>query len=249
MRIYTDGSLMDPKEGALAGIFSNLFLQYLALGHGSTAFEAELCAIANAMKQMIYRPNINKKKIVVLVDSIQAINNFKKTNETIEEIKSAYQILTAQGNYVILQWIPSHVGLPGNEQADYLAKKGTAINQKPKQQLNLDRRLKEIKQYSSQKELEQRLKGKRYENMNKKVKNEVIQSRKSSKPIFRLETSHDCLNKHLNRIGISSSDKCTSCNSNDIMDGDHLLCCRRLGPEKQRRDLPGLYWEARGLTM
>jgi hypothetical protein len=43
--------------------------------------------------------------------------------------------------------------------------------------LNLDRRLKEIKQsvkYSSQKELEQRLKGKRYENINKKGRNEVI---------------------------------------------------------------------------
>jgi ribonuclease HI len=146
----------------------------LALRHGSTACEAELCAIANAMKQMIYRPNINKKKIVMLVDSkatIQAINNFKKANEAIEKIRSAYQILMAQGNYVILQWIPSHVGLTGNEQADYLAKKGTAIKQKPKQQLNLDRRLKEIKQsveYSSQKELEQRLKGKRYENINKK---------------------------------------------------------------------------------
>jgi ribonuclease HI len=131
---------MDPKEGAGAGMFSNLFSQYLALRHGSAVFEAELCGIANAVKQMICRPIINKKKIVVLVNSkaaIQAINNFKKTNETIEEIRSAYQILTAQGNYVILQWIPSHVGMTGNEQADYLAKKGTAIKQK--QQLNLDR--------------------------------------------------------------------------------------------------------------
>jgi hypothetical protein len=53
---------MDPKEGAGAGIFSNLYSQYLALGHGSTVVEAELCAIANAMKQMIYKPNINEKK-------------------------------------------------------------------------------------------------------------------------------------------------------------------------------------------
>jgi hypothetical protein len=76
--------------------------------------------------------------------------------------------------------------------------------------LNLDRRLKEIKQsveYSSQKEMEQILKGKRYENINKKVKTEVIQSKKTSTAIFRLETGHDCLNKHLNKIGISSTDK------------------------------------------
>jgi ribonuclease HI len=90
---------------------------------------------ANAMKQMIYRPNINKKKIVVLVDSkagIQAINNFKKTNETTEEIRSAYQIIMAQGNYVILQWIPSHVGLSGNKQTDYLAKKRHSCKSKTK---------------------------------------------------------------------------------------------------------------------
>jgi ribonuclease HI len=87
---------------------------------------AQLCAIANAMKQIIYRTNINKKRTVMVVDSkaaIQAINNFKKTNEIIEEIRSAYQILMAQGNYAILQLIPSHVGLTGNKQADYLAKK------------------------------------------------------------------------------------------------------------------------------
>jgi hypothetical protein len=81
-------------------------------------------------------------------------------------------------------------------------------------------------EYSSQKELEQKLKGKRYENINKIVKNEEIQSRKTPTAIFRLETGHDCLNKHLNKIGISLTDKYTLCNSNDIMAGDHLLCCR-----------------------
>jgi uncharacterized protein YgiM (DUF1202 family) len=56
-----------------------------------------------------------------------------------------------------------------------------------------------------------RLKGKRYENINRRVKNEVIQSRKTSTATFRLETGHDCLNKHLNKTGISSTDKCTLC--------------------------------------
>lgn len=30
---------------------------------------------------------------------------------------------------IILQWIPSHVGIPGNEVADNLAKKGTSLHQ------------------------------------------------------------------------------------------------------------------------
>jgi hypothetical protein len=99
--------------------------------------------------------------------------------------------------------------------------------------VNPDRRLKEIKQsveYSSQKDLERRLKGKRYENINKQVNNEVIQSRKTSTAIFTLQNGHDCLNKHLNKTGITSTDKRILCNSNDIMDGAHL-CCSRLYPE------------------
>jgi ribosomal protein L28 len=49
-------------------------------------FEAELCAIENAMKQMIYRPNINKKKIVVLVDS--KLHNLYSSPNIIRMIKS-----------------------------------------------------------------------------------------------------------------------------------------------------------------
>jgi ribonuclease HI len=46
----------------------------------------------------------------------------------------AYQILMAQENYkyVILQQIPSHVGLSGNEQADYVAKKRHSYKTKTK---------------------------------------------------------------------------------------------------------------------
>ena len=212
-------------------------------------------AIATAMKQILYRPNI-KDKIVILVDSksaIQALNNYQKKNTIIEEIRSTYRILLAQKKTIILQWIPSHIGLFGNDQADYLAKKGTKIKQKPKHKISLNKRLAELKiamHDSRQEELKSILTGKKYEKIAEFTQKIIRQTRKNFTALFRLETGHDCLNLHLHKIGISTTDKCTLCNSHETMDKNHLLQCRRLDPAKQmRRDLPGLYWEARELMM
>ncbi|KAJ4444605.1 hypothetical protein ANN_06401, partial [Periplaneta americana] len=49
--------------------------------------------------------------------------------------------------------------------------------------------------------------------------------RKSSVAAFRLATDHDCLAKHLHRIGIYQSLNCPLCNSNQEMDLEHLKIC------------------------
>ena len=40
---------------------------------------------------------------------------------------------------VILQWIPPHVGIMGNEHADQLAKKGAMVQGKPTGQLEINK--------------------------------------------------------------------------------------------------------------
>jgi ribonuclease HI len=66
----------------------------------------------------------------MLVDSksvIQAIYSKKiPTTQTVLEIKKALQQLTAL-KYVTIQWVPSHMGIHGNEIADLLAKNGTTL--------------------------------------------------------------------------------------------------------------------------
>ena len=42
------------------------------------------------------------------------------------------------GKTIILQWIPAHCGIQGNEKADILAKKGSKIMQKEKQKLSYE---------------------------------------------------------------------------------------------------------------
>ncbi|KAJ4445656.1 hypothetical protein ANN_12340 [Periplaneta americana] len=42
---------------------------------------------------------------------------------------------------------------------------------------------------------------------------------------FRLATGHDCLGKHLYRIGLLQNPNCLLCNQNIVMDSDHLMDC------------------------
>jgi ribonuclease HI len=58
---------------------------------------------------------------------IQAISS-KKTpkTQTVLENNKALRKLTAL-KYVTIQWVPSHVGIHGNDVADLLVKKGTTL--------------------------------------------------------------------------------------------------------------------------
>jgi len=67
------------------------------------------------------------KKAVLLVDSkaaIQAIaSNKQVTSQIVNEARKTIKLLNGQGKTVVFHWVPSHVGIHGNETADLLAKK------------------------------------------------------------------------------------------------------------------------------
>ncbi|VDO08236.1 unnamed protein product [Rodentolepis nana] len=62
---------------------------------------------------------------------------------------------------------------------------------------------------------------------------------------FRLRTGHDCLAKHLHRLGVYTQPTCPLCNLQEEMEKTHLIRCPALktSTESQR------YWEARRLLM
>ncbi|KAJ4434245.1 hypothetical protein ANN_22795 [Periplaneta americana] len=66
--------------------------------------------------------------------------------------------------------------------------------------------------------------------------------RKSSVAAFRLATCHDCLAKHLHRIGIYQSPNCPLCNSNQEMDSEHLKICASVAGHD---NIFEKYWSAR----
>ena len=76
-------------------------------------------------------------------------------------------------------------------------------------------------------------------------KKEIVQvpdwPRKSSVAVFRLTVQHDCLVKHLHRIGLRDSPFCMLCGLQEDMDRNHLQrCAAPSGTTVCER-----YWEAR----
>ena len=117
---------MGPTEVEL---YCRFFSTYLSLGRDHTAFDGGVKAIYNALQQLTYQPSAFSK-VVILSDSqaaISAISNLSNTSiySDILDCKKLIRNLINQNKNMILQWIPSHCGIPGNEMADTLAKKGT----------------------------------------------------------------------------------------------------------------------------
>ncbi|GBM44159.1 hypothetical protein AVEN_257106-1 [Araneus ventricosus] len=105
--LYTDGSKSDSDN--------------------CSVFRSELLAIREALNFALHFENSD---IYILTDSkssIQYLKNWPEIREkTGQEVISKIATLS-QKCRVCFQWIPSHVGVFGNEEADVLAKEGSAL--------------------------------------------------------------------------------------------------------------------------
>jgi ribonuclease HI len=88
-------------------------------------------------------------KAAILVASkaaIQAItSNHTPEDETITECRKLRKHLQKQNKSIAFQWIPSHIGIVGNEIADELAKKGTGVQTFLHPRSNLRKKVDEMK--------------------------------------------------------------------------------------------------------
>jgi ribonuclease HI len=95
------------------------------MGPAATVFQAEIKAITMACKTLYQRNNMD---ITIRTDSQAAITAIRAINITSNTVLDCKQWLNKLGgkNRVTLAWIQAHAGHPGNDQADALAKAGTA---------------------------------------------------------------------------------------------------------------------------
>ena len=118
-RIYTDGS----KDGELVGsaAVSRDAVRQCRLPKWSTIFTAEIIAIGLALDIVEVS---NNNKYLILSDSLsslQAINNTRWDNPLVLQVRERCHGLFMAGKTVDFAWVPSHVGIVGNEKADVMA--------------------------------------------------------------------------------------------------------------------------------
>ncbi|GFV48092.1 putative RNA-directed DNA polymerase from transposon BS [Trichonephila clavipes] len=125
--IYTVGSRSDTGRAG-SGIFSNTPENDVKISIRNpdhcSVFRLELIAISDALDHAL---NSYKDSIWILTDSrssIQYLKNWPKIMDSTGLDILSKLVRLGQRKQVCLQWIPSHVGVPGNEAADELAGRG-----------------------------------------------------------------------------------------------------------------------------
>ena len=124
--IFTDGSVGDNSVGAAAacpGITLSMKLPSCC-----TIFSAEAQAILLALK---YIDLTFRTKFVIFSDSKSVLDSLKHCNfrnPIISAILSKLNILFLAGKIIKFFWIPSHVGIKGNDRADLAANKARSYD-------------------------------------------------------------------------------------------------------------------------
>ena len=132
IEVYTDGSKVEEEVGAACIIMKNnkVIANILRkLPSQATVFTAELTAIKIAITFIKQNKITNS---AIYTDSLSAVLAIKKkkSNHLITEIQQIYRNFKTENNNTIICWIPSHVGIPGNELADRTAKEALSLQQK-----------------------------------------------------------------------------------------------------------------------
>ncbi|KAJ4437376.1 hypothetical protein ANN_17519 [Periplaneta americana] len=246
LHLYTDGSLISREQGA--GVTCCLFSLYRSLGYGTTSFDGEIIAINECLRNLLC--HINKfKNAVILSDSKAAIlsivSKHTPSSQTAEITKMLSQLISLNKR-IVFQWIPPHCGILGNENADALAKKGSTATYRPvtkSMYYSVKRFIKSTYLDFNKQNFITQSQGKKWNSLHQNPQVIPDLPRKSSVAAFRLATGHDCLAKHLHRIGIYQSPNCPLCNSNQEMDSEHLKICASLASHD---NIFEKYWSARG---
>uniref|UniRef100_A0A1B6LNL6 Reverse transcriptase domain-containing protein n=1 Tax=Graphocephala atropunctata TaxID=36148 RepID=A0A1B6LNL6_9HEMI len=121
--VYTDGSKSKNGVGAAFHIPNlNFYVKY-SLNKYMSSYTAEVVAI---LKSIQHINNLNDNNFVICTDSQAAVTAIENSFEGLPNQQSiilsvVYELITSKKN-IVVQWIPAHIGIIGNEKADKLAK-------------------------------------------------------------------------------------------------------------------------------
>ena len=124
--IYTDGSKAGNRVAAAAT--SNNFSAQVRLPGNASIFTAKLQALKMAFNIV---KNCDGDHFIIFTDSLsslQALDSNNCNHPFIQDILELFNDCLSVNKKVVLAWVPSHVGIKGNEKADELAKQALNFN-------------------------------------------------------------------------------------------------------------------------
>lgn len=242
LNIYTDGSKMDCGTGA--GVYSaDLELaESIKLSSENTVFQAEIVGILNAARYIKER-GICNKNISIYSDSQAAIKALSRSAFRSRIVWDCVNSLREIGNTnnVKIVWVPGHEGHIGNENADQLARDGSALP------LSENSNLCKIPLTSVKNCIDAvtdrdhavrwtslsdcRISKSFWPIPDKSRSHKLLEmSRWSVQRITAIITGHNLLRKHAKRLGLCSDDTCRFCEEFDSSeDSIHIVSeCRAL---------------------
>ena len=123
--VYTDASTLENHHSGAAVYSTRFSLQY-RLSDRTPSFVGELVAIQQAITELQRR---NITNATIFSDSKSGLLALSKPQppsiSSTALVPRIRRVLLQPGQRIHLRWIPAHVGLPGNERADQLAKDAT----------------------------------------------------------------------------------------------------------------------------
>ena len=250
-RVYTDGSAFKATTNAGLGVIINYPNgQQKEIINSCGSFcsnnDAEKLAINSTIKHInstFDSDPLFKTDIVIFTDSLTTLQKLESGTDASKEIAEIRRnincIMNRHQIEVYLQWIPSHIGIKGNETADQLAKQGASLPQ-PQNPVPYETACRMIKGNLHEQWLNSWATGTTgrivYQHMNGPRPKDAINElpRREQSVIFQLRTGHAPLNSYLNRIKPQHSSACPICDEPDETVDHHLFRCRGLSDLRER---------------
>ena len=218
--VYTDGSAENATENGGGGIYLKLTggreeKIAIATGKYSNNFRAESMAIKAAAERLMELKGEAGNYVVILTDALSVISALTgNRNEDLDELRVALSALSDNFERAVIQWIPSHCDISGNEEADRLAKEGGKLTQNDVQMSYSDVKVAIGNSFAG--------KWKREHPGHQKEDAYYRMGRKEQVTVFRLRTGHNRLRSHLfNKFKIGTTDVCP-CGTGK-MTAEHVL--------------------------
>ena len=214
-------------------------------GNNITIMSAEFLAINKALEWATLNSEfLDNKKLVILSDSRSSLEALSSTSTSKYSSQEEYayriaEILQERSFSISLQWVPSHIGLAGNEEVDKIAKEAHHLPTTTPCPLSVEEAKKVVKRAANT--IWQRV----YDTMKDEthigsVKPTLghwswshFKCRAIETAVARLRIGHVELNAHMHRIGQKDSPLCPQCGIPESV-SHYLLYCRRFSQSRSK---------------